>query len=318
MARSKSETKALPVDVPLNEDVAAAPEILSALTQGLSDERDLVNQLLGQAQMADAFTKFSKTVFISKLAYVKENKLYRGLHGKSSEDGLQLQGTWEEFCKLLDWAPQHANEAIANLRAFGEEALSSMSRMGIGYRELRQYRRLPDDEKAALIEVAESGDTAAFVDLAETLIDKHTKEKEALQARAEEAEADYDAQSQVLTKRAEELDKARHDLAKAKRRIQTLSAEESTKELRQEVTAIAYEAEVDIAGKLREAFTVLAQHTEETGADHSGFQATLVRQLENLLASIRSEFHLPDIHDTEGRDAFPWLDKDAPNAAQGN
>ncbi len=32
---------------------------------------------------------------------------------------------------------------IANLRTFGEEALESMSRMGIGYRELRQWRKLP-------------------------------------------------------------------------------------------------------------------------------------------------------------------------------
>lgn len=79
----------------------------------MSDERDLLNQLLGQAQMADAFAKFSKTVFISKLAYVKENKLYQALSGKKGEDGLHFRGAWDEFCGLLGWTPQHANEASA-------------------------------------------------------------------------------------------------------------------------------------------------------------------------------------------------------------
>ncbi|KDY16154.1 hypothetical protein AC85_0028 [Escherichia coli 3-020-07_S4_C1] len=44
---------------------------------------------------------------------------------------------------------EKANQDIANLTAFGEEALESMSRMGIGYRELRQFRRLQDDQKSA-------------------------------------------------------------------------------------------------------------------------------------------------------------------------
>ncbi|MCO1937791.1 hypothetical protein FA431_32700, partial [Pseudomonas aeruginosa] len=159
---------------------AGALTMLGDIAQGMHEERDLVNQLLGQAQMADSFAKFSKTVFISKLAFVKENKLYRAIQGKRSEDGLQFSGTWDEFCNLLGWAPQHANEAIANLRQFGEEALESMSRMGIGYRELRQWRKLPDDARSALIEAAKQGNKDAVEYLAEELIATHTKEKAAL------------------------------------------------------------------------------------------------------------------------------------------
>ncbi|WP_255306833.1 hypothetical protein [Gilliamella sp. GillExp13] len=33
------------------------------------------------------------------------------------------------------------DDDIANLRILGEEALESMSRMGIGYRELYQYHK---------------------------------------------------------------------------------------------------------------------------------------------------------------------------------
>lgn len=135
--------------------------------QGYGEERDLLNQLLGQAQMADAFAKFSVTVTTSKLAFVKENKLYRALKGQKipARDGI-FSGTWEEFCGLLGRSVEHADRDIANLRAFGEEALESMSAMGIGYRELRQYRRLPEDQKQALIEVAKAGDKEGFVELA--------------------------------------------------------------------------------------------------------------------------------------------------------
>ncbi|MCF6758280.1 hypothetical protein L3X14_17010 [Pseudomonas balearica] len=202
MARKQSTVDVTPLpetNTDAFQEEAGALSMLGSIAQGIHEERDLVNQLLGQAQMADAFSKFSKTVFISKLSFVKENKLYRALRGKSSEDGLQFQcqGTWDEFCNMLGWVPQHANEAINNLRAFGEEALDSMSRMGIGYRELRQYRRLPEDDKSALIEAAKSGDSAAFVDLAEELISKHVKEKDELQKKLDESQRDLDALSQV-------------------------------------------------------------------------------------------------------------------------
>nr|WP_202984999.1 hypothetical protein [Gilliamella sp. ESL0250] len=114
---------------------------MTTIQSEYNEERDLVNQLLGQAQMADAFGKFSKTVLTSKMAYVKENKLYKGLAGKKTQDGLGFSGTWEEFCNLLGYTPEHANEAISNLTNFGEEALESMSRMGIGYRKLYQYHK---------------------------------------------------------------------------------------------------------------------------------------------------------------------------------
>ncbi|MCV0073271.1 hypothetical protein KUC74_20060 [Pseudomonas aeruginosa] len=197
----------------LQEDVGSLG-MLGTIAQSMQDERDLVNQLLGQAQMADAFAKFSKTVFISKLAFVKENKLYRAIKGKQGEDGLQLQGTWDEFCNMLGWVPQHANEAINNLRQFGEEALESMSRMGIGYRELRQYRRLPDDQKAALIEVAKSGDKESFVELAEEIISKHAAEKAELQKKLDDVQGDYDALSKVEADTSKKLRAARLDMEK--------------------------------------------------------------------------------------------------------
>lgn len=166
--------------------------------------RDLVNELLGQAKMANLVSQFSQTMAVSKLAFVKENKLYQQLSGMPTPNGLVLAGTWVEFCGLLGISDEKANQDIANLRAFGENALEQMQRMGMGYRELRQFRRLPADEHQALIEAAATGDKDTLLDLAETIIAKHTKEKVDLVERVDALEKDNtNTRTQLMTAEAE-------------------------------------------------------------------------------------------------------------------
>nr|WP_218057440.1 hypothetical protein [Gilliamella apicola] len=115
---------------------------MTTIQSEYSEDRDLVNQLLGQAQMADAFEQFSRTVRTSKLVFIRENKLYQQLKGMKTANGSLFSGTWEDFCLLLGSSRDKIELDIANLKSFGEEALESMSRIGIGYRELHQYRKL--------------------------------------------------------------------------------------------------------------------------------------------------------------------------------
>ena len=210
MARTANPTKEA-IELPAIDEqgINDAMNSITAIQSEYNEERDLVNQLLGQAQMADAFGKFSQTVWASKLNFVKENKLYRNLSGKKTPNGLELKGTWEEFCSLLGVSDEKANQDIANLKSFGEEALESMSRMGIGYRELRQYRKLPEDQKTALIEVAKAGDKESLVELAEEFIAKNTKEKEQLKKENSNLQADYKA----LSKRNADVAKEKEELA---------------------------------------------------------------------------------------------------------
>lgn len=219
MARKPNETQADSIvvtdaDTPALPAMAEAANALAAAQAAYGEERDLVNQLLGQAQMAGAFEEFSRTVRTSKLAYVKENKLYRTLAGKKSPNGSEFSGTWDEFCALLGISVDKADMDIANLRTFGEEALESMSRMGIGYRELRQFRKLPEDQKTALIEVAKSGDKESFVELAEEVIAKHTKEKAALKKEATDLKADLEAKEKVMADKNSKIDQLSAELAK--------------------------------------------------------------------------------------------------------
>ncbi len=308
MARKAQKPAELAPEAPLDEQALSTVQNLGAIAQGMAEERDLVNQLLGQAQMAGAFEEFSRTVRTSKLAYVKENKLYRAIAGKTSPNGSEFSGTWDEFCSLLGISVDKADMDIANLRAFGEEALESMSRMGIGYRELRQWRRLPDDAKSALIEAAKQGNKEAVEYLAEELIDTHAKEKTELERQLKHAKDDYEALDDLYARKGAELESTRMELQKARRRIQDMNADQATKELRQEVVGIAFEAEADITGKLREAFSTLEAHANETGTDHRGFQAQLIAHLQRLLRQLREEFQLPEL-DAPDED-FSWMEQE--------
>lgn len=292
MARSKGACAEATVLPALDGAVLTADQNAMASLQVLQgDERDVVNQLLGHAQMAGALEAFSRTVRIAKLALVKEKKLYRALGGGKSPHGAQvLSGTWAEFCGLLGRSVDQVDRDIANVRAFGEEALDSMSRMGIGYREFRQ---LPQDQQAALIEVAKAGDKEAFVELAEEFIAKHAREKDALERRLEAVSADYSAQGVLMAKRSGELDGARQALERSRQQVQTMPADEVAKALRAEVAAIAFEAECCVLGPLREGFAKLGALATD-GEEHRTFKAGLIGQLEVTLGAVRSEFNLLD------------------------
>lgn len=249
--------------------------------QGYGEERDLLNQLLGQAQMADAFEQFSRTVRTSKLAFVKENKLYRALKGMQIANGSQFSGTWDEFCQLLGTSRDKVELDIANLRAFGEEALESMSKMGIGYRELRQYRRLPEDQKQALIEVAKAGDKEGFVELAEEIMVKHAKEKQAL-AQALEAKDHRIAEN---SQRINELEE-KAGMRAAMKPDQLLAAdhEAALKEFR---ITMSY-----VHGSLRQRFAALMEHEKAGNGSHRHVMAGYIAELEAELDMLKGEFFL--------------------------
>lgn len=188
-----------------SRQLATAAEVQAAY----GADRDLINQLLGQAQMAQAFGKFADVSAVSKIASVKESGIYKGLAGMLGADGQQLTGTWAEFCGLLGRSHQQVDEDIRNLRALGSEALEAMGRMGIGYRELRRYRQLSADDQTALAEVAKTGDKEAVLDLAEELISRQRAENEKLAEQLEKKAGEYDSLAQRQTDLSEELDKAK-------------------------------------------------------------------------------------------------------------
>ncbi|MCB8748340.1 hypothetical protein LHU53_15675 [Rhodoferax sp. U2-2l] len=256
------------------EDLAAADQLIE-LRADYSEGRDLVNQLLGQAQMADAIAKLTGTVAVSKMAFVKEHKLYQALSGMKDRDGPGLAGTWEDFCKLLGKSASKVNEDIANLQTFGEAALESMSAMGIGYRELRQYRKLPEDQKLALIEVAKTGDKDSFVELAEEIIVKHAKEKEAIAANLQQAEEKLESKDRLIAQKNEHIDKLSEEIdrrftprpdsiakTEAEQKLIT-EIQEATAAAQFEIRRVFQAADAALDGTAREAIELAARQAVE-------------------------------------------------------
>lgn len=289
----------------------AAPAQLAAVQAGYGQDRDLLNQLLGQAQAFHAAGNLLRTFGVSKLAFVKESKLYQQLRGQRAPNGSEFRGTWEEFCGVLGLSVDKVDLDIANLRAFGEEALDSMSRMGIGYRELRQYRRLPEDQKQALIEVAKAGDKEGFVELAEELIARHAREKEA-QARALQ-DAQDQAEDLAESKKAVEATVA--DLRRQARQLARATPDEVAARLRRQAQEAAQGVEAAILGPLRDGLEAIVAHGDGAGQCQ---RAWVQGQLETVLGRLVTVAGRIGLELQARTTAAPaWLDEAAiPGAAE--
>lgn len=304
MARTKSQPAELMPEVKLNPELEATQNLMASVTSQLSDERDLVNQLLGQVQMARSFAKFADVVSLTKLQHIKENKIYRALAGKKGVDldGNEIAdvGTWDGFCQALGLSRSKVDEDLTNLVAFGEDALKQLSAVGAGYRELRQFRRLPDDQKSALIEVAKEGDKTALLELAEEMIAKHTKEKEDLKT-------DLEISRQTLAEKKNEINvlKDQTDELKARltRRATTETPDEEGQALETEATGFK-SGVLSALINLKCGFEALAEHAERTGISHTHIMAGLLDDIEARVVDMRQQFDLPDFREIDGMDEW--------------
>lgn len=286
------------LDMELDASKAVSLQNTAALLERQNEERDTLNQIIGQIQMTDAISKLTTVVGLSKLAHIKETRMYKALAGKKGADrhGNEIAdvGTWEGFCLAVGTTRQKADEDILNLRQFGEEALENLTRIGAGYRELRQYRKLPADQKQALIEIAATGDKEGFVELAEEIISKSAKDKEQLQSDLDESRADYDAQSQLLKKTRDELDQTKLELSKAKYRIITQKPDDVEHQLRTETAAIAAEIDALFKNKLAAAAQALMEHGSNSATDQQGYLGTMISYLERQLEQLKEQYSLQD------------------------
>lgn len=125
---------------------------LATLQRGYGQGRDLVDQLLGQAQGFSGSGRSTPNVRVSKLAIVRKTS---NLPERSSRTVRSCRAPGPEPRGLLGISDDKANQDMATCKPSAkEEALEQMQRVGIGYRDLRQFRRLPLDQKSALIEAA--------------------------------------------------------------------------------------------------------------------------------------------------------------------
>jgi hypothetical protein len=215
-----------------------------------SDGRDLVNQLIGQIQMANSFARFADVVSLQKLLHIKETKAYKHIADVKLllPDGkVTTVGTWEGFCQALGMSVSKVDEDLINLRAFGEQALENLTRIGAGYRELRQWRKLPADQREALAQIAQTGSKDDVLEAAYDAIEKERQARGELETRNAELSEDLKAaerRGKNLDAEIERKDSQIKRLTSAKARCTDFL--ERTEDIRSESMALQAEAELPI------------------------------------------------------------------------
>ncbi|MDG6239851.1 hypothetical protein P9J88_06605 [Glaesserella parasuis] len=277
-----------------------------AMTQDLAE----AYEMLGMVKMSDFHRKLTTCQHIKVLAEFKESKKYKGLEMLDVTGNRRHVSTWDDFCSALGFSRQKIDEDISNLSKLGEDFLETSQRLGLGYREMRKLRQLPEDARAEIVEAdySEATDKEELIEKIEDLTAKHAKEKAELEAKLKRKSDDYDAQAKVLANKNAQIDRLDTELAKKTKAIETQTPDQRGGQLREETIQISYKAEAILRGQVWQAFEALAKHSEETSIDHRQFMSGVLAEYQLILSELQQHFQLDD--SPSGSDLPEWARDD--------
>ena len=292
-------------DLRLSEQQDAVALAAKAMTQDIAE----AHEAMGMVRAFGFVNKLLTVGTLKVMREVKEAKKYKGL--VTYIDGeLTTVGSWEEFCKACGLTRQKVDEDLQNLSKFGEEFLETSQRLGLGYREMRKLRQLPEEARAEIVDAdySDTTDKEELIEKIEDLTAQHAKEKEALQAQLKRKSDDYEAQAKVLATKNERINHLDLELAKKAKAIETQTPEQRGGVLREEAAAISYKAEAVLRGQVFQAFEALTAHTEATGIDHKQFMSGVLAEYQLILSELKERFGWDD---TPSGEALPeWARED--------
>ncbi|MDU5695480.1 MAG: hypothetical protein E6Z92_00255 [Haemophilus parainfluenzae] len=295
-------------DLRLSEQQDAVVMAAQAMTAEMAD----AYEMLGMIKMSDFHRKLTTCQHIKVLAEFKEAKKYKGLEMLDISGNRRQVSTWDDFCSALGFSRQKIDEDISNLYKLGEDFLETSQRLGLGYREMRKLRQLPEEARSEIVDAdySEATDKEDLIEKIEDLTAKHAKEKEALQAQLKRKSDDYEAQAKVLATKNERINHLDLELAKKTKAIETQTPEQRGGVLREEAAAISYKAEAVLRGQVFQAFEALTAHTQETGVDHKQFMSGVLAEYQLILSELKEHFNLDD--EPSGSNIPEWARPDSP------
>ncbi|AAP96319.1 hypothetical protein CEP76_05675 [[Haemophilus] ducreyi] len=279
-------------ELTLSQEQNAVALAAKAMTQDLAEAHEAMG-------MIKAFTfvgKLATVATLKKLAEVKEARNYKGLQYVNADGELATVASWEEFCTACGTSRRKVDEDLQNLNQFGEEFMETSQRLGLGYREMRKLRQLPEEARAEIVDAdySETTDKEDLIEKIEDLTAKHAKEKESLTKQLESVKANYDAQAKVIANKDERLNKLDKELAKKTLLIETQTPDQRGGMLREEAAQISYKAEAILRGQVFQAFEALQTHQEEHGIDHRQFMSGVLAEYQLILSELKERFNLTD------------------------
>lgn len=290
--------------------LAQQQETEALVAKQITQDKAQAYEMLGMVKMSDFTRKLVTVSHIKVLAEFKESKKYKGLDIQDINGNWLHVTKWEEFCNALGYSREKIDTDILNLSTFGETFLETSQRLGLGYRDLRKLRKLPEDARAEIVdaEFSESADKEELLEKIEELTAKHAQEKQILEGQLKQSHANYEAQSKVLKNKNDRINQLDIELEKKKNHINTLSPDEKGGLLRKETSQLVYNAEAILRGQVWKAFETLDSHTQESGIDHKQFMVGTLAEIELVLNELRTAFNLPRLADGDNRPE--WLRED--------
>lgn len=272
--------------------------VAKQMTQDIAE----AHEAMGMIRAFGFVNKLLTVGTLKILTEIKTNKKYKGLQIYINGE-LTTVGTWEQYCKACGFSVNKVDEDLQNLNTFGEEFLELSQNLGLGYRDLRKLRKLPEDARAEIVdaEFSESADKEELLEKIEELTAKHAQEKQILEGQLKQSHANYEAQSKVLKNKNDRINQLDIELEKKKNHINTLSPDEKGGLLRKETSQLVYNAEAILRGQVWKAFETLDSHTQESGIDHKQFMVGTLAEIELVLNELRTAFNLPRLADGDNR-----------------
>lgn len=182
---------------------------VNAVADDIAAQQFNCAKLIGQVQAFDTINQFTGVARTVIMRQVKESKAYKGTRVPQSDGSFLILNTFEDFCTVMGMSRSKADEDIQNLNALGESFMRRSQDMGLGYKELRKLRALPEADRQA-VTAAEEADPEILKDMIEELAVKNAKTAEELA----EAKANQEAKDKVLASKNKALDAAQTKLAK--------------------------------------------------------------------------------------------------------
>ena len=218
---------------------------LAKLQNTISEDQLILSEQVGALKAFEFTQKLLTVSTIKMLSEIKETKRYKGLQLIGQDGKLLTVSSWDDFCQSLGHSRQKIDLDIQNLSAFGEDFLETSQRMGVGYRDLRKLRKLPEAEREVIIngESVQAEDKDSLIDLIEEMSAKNLKTKQAMQKQIDDLSADAKAKDTVLSTKNKKIDELDAQLSLRKQPDQKHELEKQleahiSSELAQSVTSI--------------------------------------------------------------------------------
>lgn len=189
----------------LTHEAAAEEAAGKALDIGALEQAGALIQI-GRIQMADFNQKMNRVAAAREFQQMRESNGYKDLPYRDASGNVRRVADVDEFCEVfLGRSYRSVAEDAQNLNLLGDELYEHALALGLTTRNFREIRSLAQDDQALVKEAIESKSREAVIEILETVVTKHAKEKRGYEKRLKDIEGDLEAQRKVALKKDEKL-----------------------------------------------------------------------------------------------------------------